>query len=78
MNYSNGDTLSVVAINGLSVRSTPGTEGDRITILENSERVTIKDTSNSKNQADSIFGFLGSWVLIETKDKILGYVFDAF
>lgn len=78
MNYSIGDTLNVVAINGLTVRSIPSVKGEKITLLKTQERVCIKDTSNFKIQNDSIFGFSGNWILIQTTENILGYVFDAF
>lgn len=78
MNYSIGDTMNVVAINGLTVRSTPSAKGKKITILKTQERVCIKDTSGFKIRHDSIFGFRGNWVLIQTTENITGYVFDAF
>jgi len=78
MNYSIGDTLNVVAINGLTVRSEPSVDGNKITTLKNQEKVCIKDTANFKVLRDSIFGFRGNWVLIQTSENITGYVFDAF
>lgn len=78
MNYSIGDTLNVVAINGLTVRSTPSAKGEKITVLKTQERVCIKDTFDFKIRHDSIFGFKGNWVLIQTTENITGYVFDAF
>lgn len=78
INYSIGDTLNVVALNGLTVRSTPNSTGKRITTLKTQEIVFVNDTAGFKIRPDSIFGFRGNWVLVQTTESITGYVFDAF
>ena len=77
-NYTIGDKLNVVAINGLFLRSQPNTKGDKLTLLKTGEKVTILNTFEFKENQDSIFGFKGNWVQIETKENLVGYVFDAF
>ena len=74
-NYTVGQTLNVVAFDGLVLRSKPGTHGKNLTTLQTGETVTIQEMTKQK---DSIFGFSGNWVKIQTKNQGTGYVFDAF
>jgi len=78
MNYSIGDTLNVVAMNGLTVRSKPSVNGEKLLILKTQEKVCVIDTLNFCSNRDSIFGFLGNWILIQTTNDVRGYVFDVF
>ena len=77
-NYSIGDKLNVVAINGLFLRSQPNTEGDKLRLLKTGEKVMILNTFDFKENQDSIFGFKGNWVEVQTSNKLVGFVFDAF
>lgn len=63
-NYSIGDTLKVVAINGLQLREAPSSASESLTILPSGQDVVIKDTLGS-SALDTIFGFKGKWVEIE-------------
>ena len=78
VNYSIGDTLYVVAINGLTIRSKANLKGEKIGVLKTYDKVCIIDTSNFEIQHDTIFGFRGNWVKIHTTEGLTGYVFDAF
>lgn len=78
MNYGIGDTLNVVAMDGLVIRSGPGTYAERIGVLMTYDRIIVVDTSNFHFQSDSIFGFRGNWIKIRSFDGIKGFVFDAF
>lgn len=77
-NYSIGDTLNVVAVNGLTLRKSANTNEGNIGMLSNGERVVILVTDQIIN--DSIEGFNGNWIKVGSlTSKILeGYVFDAY
>lgn len=76
--YSIGDTLNVVAVNGLNLRKSAHTNEGNIGMLSNGERVIILATDPIIN--DSIEGFNGNWIKVRSlTNKILeGYVFDAY
>ena len=78
INYSVGDTLNVVAFDGLALRSKPSTESTKLAILGTQEKVVVMDTSVLSLTKDTIFGFPGGWVLIQAENEEQGYVFDAF
>jgi hypothetical protein len=78
MNYQPGDTLNVVAMDGLVVRTAPRAKSEKITVLKSGEKAIIVDTVNFHTHKDSIFGFSGHWVLIQAANDVKGYVFDAF
>lgn len=74
--YSVGDTLNVVALDGLNIRSTPENQGEKIGTLRNGEKVII---IQNNIQEDNNFGFDGHWVQVKSQDGSLkGYAFDAF
>ena len=74
-NYKIGQTLHVVANDGLVLRSKPSTYGDKLITLQHGEKVVIKELTDQKA---NIFGFDGNWVKIQTENQKTGYVFDAF
>ncbi len=75
--YSNGDTLHVVAINGLNLREGPSANSSSLFLLENGEKVVIVQSDSLPE--DKINGFQGQWVKISsTNSSSSGYVFDAF
>jgi len=78
MNYAIGDTLNVVAINGLSVRAQPNLKGEKLLVLNTKDKVIVIDTLDGNSNTETIFGFSGRWVLIKTPNDVNGYVFDSF
>lgn len=77
-NYSVGDSLIAVAINGLSVREEPDIQSSKLQVLRNNDKIVVKNILNDSVVQDSIFGFQGDWILIETEIGVMGYVYDAF
>lgn len=77
-NYEPGDTLNVVAINGLSLRVEPNTKSEKLLVMPAGERILVLDTLTQGNPLDTIFGFSGKWVHVQSSQGIVGYVFDAF
>ena len=76
-NYEIGDTLSVVAFNGLNLREEPGKDRRKITLLEIGEKVIV--VKKDEILLDSVFGFYGNWIKVHSlKDNEEGFVFDAF
>lgn len=74
--YAIGDTLYVVALDGVNLRDAVGTKSNVLTKLNNGESVIVK---SKELEADSSFGFAGHWVEVFSIDhKKTGYVFDAF
>lgn len=74
--YTFGDTLYVVAINGLNLRSTPDSDSRILQKLNNGDTITILQT---KIKPDTSYSFQGHWVKIKSiSDSLTGYVFDAF
>lgn len=75
--YKIGDTLSVVAVNDLTLRENPGIGENKISILKRGEKIVILKTN--KIIIDSIYGFKGNWIrVLSLSNKFEGYVFDAF
>ena len=77
-NYQPGDTLNVVAINGLSLRAEPNTNSEKLQVMPAGERVLVLDTYREVNPFDTIFGFSGKWVYVQSSQGTVGFVFDAF
>jgi len=76
-NYSVGDTLYVVAINGLNLRESPNLTAPKVAGLNNGEKVVTIESE--KFIEDKIDGFHGQWVRVHSIDSNLdGFVFDAF
>ena len=76
-NYSIGDTLFSVSLNGLNLREVPIEDSKKLKMLQTGEKIIILD--NKVAISDSIFGFKGNWVKIRSIDQnIDGFVFDAF
>lgn len=75
--YNEGDTLTVVTLDRLNIRSSPNSQADKIGQLHNGEKVIILE---SQPQIKDInFEFDGHWVLMRSLNGSLkGYVFDAF
>ncbi|OJJ15088.1 hypothetical protein BKI52_40190 [marine bacterium AO1-C] len=69
-----GEAATVNAPSGLTLRSTPKTEGEQVTLIPNKEAVTILDKNGPGATID---GKSGSWYKIKYKEKE-GYVFSAF
>ena len=77
-NYLPGDTLTVVAFDGLTLRAAPDVTRTKIRLLDTGEQVFVIDTL-SVWPGDTLFGFAGRWVRVGTvQDATEGYVFDAF
>jgi len=74
-NYRVGDTLNVVAINGLSLRVEPTVNSEKKLVLQAGDQVQILE---KQFRLDTIFSFKGSWVWVNTMQGDTGYVFDAF
>ncbi len=75
-NYSVGDTLNVVATEGLNLRSSPTISGTKIGKLENGSKAIILKLDSLS--AETISTFKGNWILIKTLEEDSGYVFDAY
>ena len=76
-NYLPGDTLNVVAINGLNLREAPNLKSSIITLLNNGEKVLI--LKSDEQVEDESEGFQGHWVKIQSlNSNIEGFVFDAY
>ena len=73
-NYQIGDTVNVVAINGLILRAEPTSDSEKKSIMTSGEKVQILE----KQAHDTIFGFEGNWIFVQTLSHDTGYVFDAF
>ena len=77
-NYSPGDTLTVVAFEGLTLRAAPDVTSAKIRLLRTGEWVVVRDTLSAW-PSDTLFGFAGRWVRIApTQETEGGFVFDAF
>lgn len=75
--YNKGDTLFVVALDGVNLRSSAGVDGKIIRKLNNGDTIVIQKTIEPK--ADTSFGFQGHWVKISPiNNDESGFVFDAF
>lgn len=70
----NQQTLHVFARSGLSLRSAPSLESERIHTIKNGETVT---TMTEMHSIDTINGLYGNWVKVQHLDTF-GYVFDAY
>ena len=77
-NYDQGDTVVVVALNGLSLRSAPSIDGEKKIVLPSGTDLVVLDTLAQGSRSDVIFGFAGKWIAVQTLDHESGYVFDAF
>ncbi|MEQ6165567.1 SH3 domain-containing protein [Ekhidna sp. MALMAid0563] len=74
-NYSNGDTLNVVALGGINLRKGPGSNYDVVTKANNAEQLIIKSITNYKDSIE----FNGRWVEVYSLDNSKrGYAFDVF
>mgnify|MGYP001040775634 FL=1 len=69
-----GEVAMVNAPSGLTLRSTPKTEGTQVTLIPNKETVTILDKNGP---GATIGGKSGSWYKVKYQEKE-GYVFSAF
>ncbi len=76
-NYSVGDSLTVVAFNGLSLRTGPGTSHVRSGTISLNEKVIVINTFGFSFYQDTIGKFPGNWVYINSSAGV-GFVFDAF
>ena len=76
--YNIGDTLNIVALNGLNLRKSGNTNGVKIGMLSNGEKAII--LSMDSMMKDSMDGFNGDWIRVAsiTNPKLEGYVFDAY
>jgi uncharacterized protein YgiM (DUF1202 family) len=78
-NYTEGDTLYVVALNGLYLRTEPKQTHETDTKLNNGDTVVVRNTFGFTQYNDVIDQFKGNWVYVESvKGNIIGYTFDAF
>lgn len=75
-NYKVGDTLTVVALNGLNLRATSSATGEKIGKIDNGIKVIILKVDSLP--AERIDQFTGNWVLVSTLQGTKGYVFDAY
>ena len=75
-NYSENDTLNVLAINGLNIRLAKSGQSAKIGNIKYGESVIIKNTFKF-NHKDTIENRTGNWVEIIYKEK-RGFVFDGF
>lgn len=78
INYTAGDTLTVVALDGLTVRAGADTQHEKLGLLPTGSRVSITATPDFSAPGDTIFGLPGHWVAIESLEGLSGYAFDAF
>lgn len=78
-NYTEGDTLYVVALNGLYLRTEPKQIHETDTKLNNGDTVVVRNTFGFTQYNDIIDQFKGNWVYVESiRGNIIGYTFDAF
>lgn len=75
-NYSENDTLNVLAINGLNIRLANGGQSEIIGTIKYGESLIIKNTFEFINK-DTIENRTGNWIEIIYQDKI-GFVFDGY
>lgn len=76
-NYLIGDTLNVVAIDGLNLRKAPNLKSSIVALIGNGEKVVIEQIDQINE--DTIEGFHGRWVKIHVvNSNSYGFVFDAF
>ena len=74
--YKVGDNLTVVALDGLNVRSQPDEHSTKIGKLMNGAVVELLRIDSL--ETDTIFGFEGHWIFVRDSNALEGYVFDAF
>ncbi len=75
--YSEGDTMTVVTLDRLNIRSSPKSQADKIGQFNNGDKVIILEPQSQIT--DTNFEFDGHWVLVRSlNDSVKGYVFDAF
>ena len=75
-NYVKGDSLYVVSVSALSIRSEANTLSTKIGELESYDLVEVIDTYQF-SKVDTIDGWVGNWILISF-EELEGYVFDAY
>jgi hypothetical protein len=75
-NYSENDTLNVLAINGLNIRMAKSGQSSKIGNIKYGESVIIKNTFKFAHK-DTIERRTGNWIEINYKDKV-GFVFDGY
>ena len=69
-----GEVATVNTPSGLTLRATPKTDGEQVSLIPNKEAVTILDKNGP---GATIGGKSGSWYKVKYKEKE-GYVFSAF
>lgn len=70
---------TVIAPSGLSVRSKPSLQAERIGKLEFGNDVEIRETTDQKLEVkDGNKWVKGNWVRIRAKDGFTGYAFDGY
>ncbi len=75
INYKVGDTLNVVALNGLNIRKGPGVNFEKAGRLENGDKVIIRKITDQKDSIE----FKGTWVeIVDNRDSLKGFAFDVF
>ena len=75
-NYSENDTLNVLAINGLNIRMAMNGGSEKVGNIKYGESIIIKNTFNFSHK-DTIESRTGNWVKISYKEKT-GFVFDGY
>jgi hypothetical protein len=76
--YTTGDTLTVVALSGLKLRSSPSANAGTIRVMEYGDEVIVQKTFTSDSSYSDVSGWLpGSWVYV-SHHSVSGYVFDVY
>lgn len=68
-NYSIGDTLNILAINGLNIRTSPGIKSKKLVTAAYAEKVTVLEILGF-NKKDTISNRVGNWVKVECNRTI--------
>lgn len=75
-NYSEKDTLNVLAINGLNIRLANSGESEKIGFIKFGESVIVENTFKFQYK-ETIDNRVGNWIKINYKGKT-GFVFDGY